>query len=86
MDIDQRGLQKKYPQIKDFYEISCQTGTGIEELKDKVTQEIIQLEHVDDQLPLSWFNVKQKLEDLEKDLVPYEQYKLLCESEGILRE
>ncbi|MEM8723857.1 MAG: COR domain-containing protein [Cyanobacteria bacterium P01_G01_bin.39] len=86
LDIDQRALQNKYPQIKGFYEISCQTPTGIEELKVKVIQEIIQLEHIDDQLPLPWFKVKQKLEDLDKDFIPYHQYEKICESEEIDRE
>ncbi len=86
LDIDQRGLQRKYPQIRGFYEISCQEETGIADLKAKVTQEIIQLEHIDDQLPLPWFNVKQKLERLEQDYIPYERYESICKSEEINQE
>ena len=85
LDIDQRGLQNKYPQIKGFYQTSCNQDqdNGIAELNAKLTQEIIQLEHIDDQLPLPWFNIKQKLEDLDKDFIPYHQYESLCESEEI---
>ncbi|MEL7409626.1 MAG: COR domain-containing protein, partial [Cyanobacteria bacterium J06558_2] len=86
LDIDQRSLQTKYPQIKGFYEISCQTATGIKELRSRVIQEISQLEHIDDPLPLPWFNVKQKLEDLDQDYIPYLQYEKICESEAIDQE
>ncbi|MEO1673766.1 MAG: COR domain-containing protein, partial [Cyanobacteria bacterium J06631_2] len=86
LDIDRRGLQKKYPQIKAFWEVSCEKGTGIEELADFVKSEINQLEHIDDVLPLPWFNIKQKLEDLDRDYIPYEQYESLCETEGVDKE
>ncbi len=87
LDIDQRGLQQKYPQIKGFYKTACNQDqdNGIAELNAKVTQEIIKLEHIDDQLPLPWFKVKQKLENLKEDFdfIPYHEYKSLCESEEI---
>lgn len=51
-----------------------------------IKNEINQLEHIDDVLPLSWFNVKQKLEELDKDYIPYEQYESLCETEEVEQE
>ncbi len=88
LDIDKRGLQKKYSQIKAFYEVSCETSKGISELAEFVRQEINQLEHIDDVLPLPWFNIKEKLEDLalDKDYIPYEQYESLCEAEEVNKE
>ncbi|MGK7895746.1 MAG: COR domain-containing protein, partial [Xenococcus sp. (in: cyanobacteria)] len=86
LDIDNTGLKQKYPQIRGFYEVSCETGTGISELAEFVKQEINQLEHIDDLLPLPWFNIKQKLGELDKDYIPYEEYESLCETEGIQEE
>ena len=88
LDIDKRGLQKKYPQIKAFYEVSCETSKGIDELAEFVKQEINLLEHIDDTLPLPWFNIKEKLERLalDKDYIPYEQYESLCEAEEVNKE
>ncbi|ELS00329.1 small GTP-binding protein domain protein [Xenococcus sp. PCC 7305] len=85
-DIDKNGLKKKYSQIKDFFEISCETGEGIPELAEFVKQEINQLEHIDDLLPLPWFNIKQKLEKIDKDYIPYEEYESLCEEEKVEEE
>ncbi len=88
LDIDQRGLQKKYPQIKGFYETACnrELKNGIPELEAKIIQEISQLEHIDDILPLPWFNVKQGLEKLDRDFIPYRDYEKLCEDQGIKKE
>ena len=86
LDIDKRGLQKKYPQIKAFVELSCENATGIKELEAVIKQEISLLKHIDDELPLPWFNIKTQLEDLDKDYLPYSQYESLCEAEGIAEE
>lgn len=86
LDINKTGLQKKYPQVKGFYEISCETNEGISELSEFIKQEIIQLEHIELILPLPWFNVKAKIEKLDKDYISYEQYESLCEQEGVETE
>ncbi|MEL6439281.1 MAG: GTP-binding protein, partial [Cyanobacteria bacterium J06621_8] len=88
LDIDQRGLQKKYPQIKGFYETACnrKLKNGIPELETKIIQEISQLEHIDDVLPLPWFNVKQGLEKIDRDFIPYHDYEKLCDDQGIKKE
>ncbi len=86
LDIDKNGLKQKYPQIRGFWEVSCEIGTGIPELAQFVKSEINQLEHIDDVLPLPWFNIKEKLEELDQDYIPYEQYESLCETEGVEEE
>ena len=86
LDIDRRGLQAKYPNIKAFVETSCLDGRGIEELKEVLTQEISELPHVRDELPESWFQVKEKLENLDKDFIPYSEYEALCNEGGITDE
>ncbi len=83
LDIDRRGLQTKYPQIKAFVETSCETGQGIESLRSLITQEVDALEHVYDPLPLSWFTLKQQLEDIKQDYIPYTEYQQLCNAQGI---
>ena len=83
LDIDKTGLQKKYPNIKVFVETSCDSGKGIEELKATIAQEINQLEHIDDQLPLTWFTVKKELEAIDRDFIPYNDYETLCKKEGV---
>ena len=86
LDIDKKGLRDKYPQIKAFFEVSCETSKGIYKLAEFVKQEINQLEHIDDTLPLPWFNIKEQLEKIDKDFIPYEDYEKLCTEEGVNKE
>ncbi|MGC1199153.1 MAG: COR domain-containing protein, partial [Geitlerinemataceae cyanobacterium] len=86
LDINRKALQEKYPNIKAILETSCETGTGIDELRAAIHTEIAQLREVYDLLPLSWFNVKQRLETLDKDFISISEYATLCATEDILEE
>jgi internalin A len=80
LDIDRRGLQKKYPNIVGFFETSCSdlNHPGLEQLKSEVRQQVAQMPHVFDALPESWFAVKAQLEQLEADYIEFHQYKQIC--------
>jgi internalin A len=86
LDIDRRGLQFKYPSIKALVETSCETGEGIEELRVVIAREVGALEHIYDQLLLTWFAVKLRLEQMERDYIPYPEYVRMCQAEGIIDE
>lgn len=80
LDIDRTGLQKKYPNIVGILETSAATGTGIEELKAAITEQVNNLPHVRDLLPETWFTVKTKLEELGKQshFITHDKYLDLC--------
>ena len=86
LDLDCRGLQLKYPSIKAFIETSCKIGQGIERLKTAIVEEVNKLEHVKDELPLSWFEVKKQLEAMDRDYLSYHEYEQLCWKVGIENE
>ena len=88
LDFDWRGLKKKYPNnIKDFVKkVSCKTGEGIAELKNKIKREIINLEHIHDELLSNWFTVKTRLEVMNEDYISLARYRQICEDEGIIDE
>jgi len=83
LDLDQRGLQLKYPTIKTFVETSCQTGKGINNLKAAITKKVNQLGYIKDELPLSWFELKKQIEEMERDYIPYPEYVKLCQEKDI---
>jgi internalin A len=83
LDINKQALTAKYPNIKGFIQTSCETGEGIDTLKATLIREISTLAHVHDPLPLTWFTLKQQLEQLEQDYIPYTEYEKLCQAEGI---
>ncbi|MEG3841785.1 COR domain-containing protein, partial [Microcoleus sp. herbarium14] len=86
LDLNRKALRDKYPNIKAIIETSCQSGTGIEELRSAIHTEISQLKEVYDLLPLSWFQVKQRLENLDKDFISISEYATICATENILTE
>ncbi|MEG5220019.1 COR domain-containing protein, partial [Microcoleus sp. ARI1-A5] len=86
LDINRKALRDKYPNIKAILETSCQNGTGIDELRSAIHTEISQLKEVYDLLPLSWFQVKQRLENLDKDFITISEYATICATENILAE
>lgn len=86
LDIDRRGLQGKFPQVKAVLETSCASGDGIERVNARIAREVGHMPHVKDALLLSWFEVKRQLEELDKDYIPYETYVDMCEAQGIFDE
>jgi len=86
LDLNRKALRDKYPNIKAILETSCQSGTGIDELRSAIHTEISQLKEVYDLLPLSWFQVKQRLENLDKDIISISEYATICAKENIFEE
>ena len=88
LDIDRKGLRKKYPNIMGFIETSCKNTEGIRSLKEVISQGIESLSHLRDELPISWFSVKEKLEKfpINEDYIPYSQYQSICQEEKITDE
>ncbi|MEG4348160.1 COR domain-containing protein [Microcoleus sp. LAD1_D3] len=86
LDLNRKALRDKYPNIKAIIETSCPNGTGIDELRSAIHTEISQLKEVYNLLPLSWFQVKQRLENLDKDIISISEYATICAKENIFEE
>ena len=86
LDLDRRGLRSKYPQIVEIVETSCQTGEGIGKLKAIIAGQVGTLDHIHDQLLITWFAVKTRLEQMEQDYIPYNEYVRMCQAEGVTDE
>ncbi len=88
LDIDRRGLQKKYPAIVGILETSAATGAGIEILKSAIANQINHLPHILDLLPETWFIVKTKLERLghKTNFITYDKYIEICDKNDISDE
>jgi internalin A len=94
-----RTLKKKYPQIvlpeKDnpfsqnsVIATSCKTGEGIEALRQEIARQIETIPHIKDLLPVSWFEIKTKLEKMQKDydFISYEKYQEYCQNTDIISQ
>lgn len=83
LDLDRRGLKRKYPTIREFVDVSCATGEGIGKLRTVITEIVATLDHVHDTLRPSWIAVKKRLEAMEEDYIPYAEYVRICETENV---
>ncbi|WP_013320928.1 COR domain-containing protein [Gloeothece verrucosa] len=86
IDVNQPRLQEKYKNIKAFIQTSCKTGDGIQELRQKVIEEISQLKEVFEELRVEWLSIKKQLENLKGrnwDYIPYTEYQMMCQSQKI---
>ncbi|MHC0061336.1 leucine-rich repeat domain-containing protein [Nostoc sp. UIC 10890] len=86
LDINRKALREKYPNIQGIIETSCQDNIGIDDLRTAILQQIANLKEVYDLLPLTWFEVKQKLESMTEDFISYNRYIGICHQKEIPEE
>jgi len=78
LDLDQRGLQLKYPNLHAILQTSCKNNQGIDTLKATLIQELSQLPHLHQPLPQTWFTVKEQLEQRTQDFLSRHDYEQVC--------
>jgi internalin A len=78
LKLNRRHLQEKYPNIQGFFETSCKTGQGLDELRTVIVQQIAAMDHVFNELPLQWFHLKEQIEQDNRDHISYTEYERLC--------
>jgi internalin A len=83
LEINRKGLMSKYPTIQTFFEISCKTGAGLNDLTHTIEECVNHLPHVHDPFPANWFSIKNTLRKMQQDYLSYEEYQRLCKQEGI---
>jgi internalin A len=85
LQVKERTLRKKYPQIKKVIATSCQDGTGIDDLCNAIATQINNISHIRDPIPTSWLNIKNQLEEMQSsyDFISYEKYQDICAQSGI---
>ena len=85
LDLNEKQLAQKHPNIRAFVSTSCLENTGFDELSAHILREVTELEHLKTEMPLAWFKVKDQLEAAAKakDYLGYDTYLELCAAEGV---
>lgn len=81
LSLDENRLLLDYaPNVRGFFYVSCQNGEGITSLNAEVRRIVSQMPHVIDELPASYFDVKEELErrSLKEDFVTQGEYRNVC--------
>jgi len=85
-DLNYRGLQGRYPQIRTFVKTDCKDGAGINNLRAAIREAAEGMQEMRIQFPADWFAVKERLETMEDEYMSYESFRRLCAEEGIEEE
>ena len=77
-EVNRKFLRDKYQGIQDFYRLSCETYEGIEAFRTAFQRAVSQVEIRHIYWPITWFNVKTRLEQLSAPYIDYEKYTAIC--------
>jgi GTPase SAR1 family protein len=83
--IDTTSLQKDYPQIKQFVNVSSQSGENIEKLKSILEEFIPKAELFDTEIDERWIDIKNELQRLtgDKSKLSHEEFKSICDKHNL---
>jgi len=82
-ELNRKLLREKYPSIVGFYQTSCTRSWGISDLSIAIKNVISSMQHVCDEVPESYFQVKERLEKDDRDYLSLEEYEAFCDAEKL---
>ncbi len=90
-ELEKRRLKREFPNIRGFLEVDCKTGFGIEKLRQTVLDVLGQMEGVWQQWPLTYFNVRHRIDDLCTDddpgkrchFIGWDRFRTICTECGV---
>jgi small GTP-binding protein len=83
LQLDERALKHKYPNLLDVIPTSCTTGQGIAELREAIAAALAHLPGIYDRFPTDWLALKAQLEKMDSNYITYERYAEFCRDAGI---
>jgi len=85
-ELNYRGLQARYPQIRGFVKTDCKEKTGIDQLGKMIREAVEEMPEMRILFPADWFTVKERLESMKDEYMGYERFSELCRKAGIPNE
>lgn len=86
MDVEKRRLREKYPNIRGFIGTSASTGEHIEELRQKIQEEVRAMPQVRVLFSADYLAVKDEMETLSASHISHEEFVTICERHGVSEE
>jgi internalin A len=84
-EVDRKRLREKYRNIQDFFRLSCRTGLGVEAFRQALAGQIEAAEARRTPFPAAWLKVKNYFAAMQADYIDSEQYRAVCEEQGVTR-
>ncbi|WP_317933373.1 COR domain-containing protein [Halioxenophilus sp. WMMB6] len=64
--IDERGIQKRFTNVKEFHGANLATRNSVDKVKSSIEYHAQSLEHIGDNIPAKWVVIRRALENLAK--------------------
>lgn len=83
--LNQYNLKKEFPQIKDFINLSCETGEEIDALRKLLETYIPQAELFDTQIDKRWIEIKEALQKITKEnhYLAHHRFRSICKDHAL---
>ena len=93
-DVEKRRLQREHPNIRAFVETDCMVNHGIDTLRETICAVLEQMPAVRQEWPLTYFQVRQKLDELvsnedatkRRHFLNWETYRQVCVDCGVTNQ
>jgi len=76
--IDEASFKEKFRNIVTFLQVSCVTGKGIPELTEQIRSSLGNMDHLQDQLPKVWLQIRNQLKKENKNYISQDEYFDIC--------
>ncbi len=81
--VNEKHLKTKYPNIIDFFRVSCCENKGIAEVKNSLRNIVRTIDDLNVKWAVSWFQVKEHLENMTEHFISYDGFTDLCKHNGV---
>jgi internalin A len=86
LQLDENRLKLDYaPNLRGIHYVSCESKQGMRKLRETIEQQILDLPHVNDELPGTYFDVKSELERRaqSEDFITQDRFEVVCQKNHI---
>jgi internalin A len=82
-DVDRHAIQERYPTVRAFVETDCETGFGLEKLKDAIRSAMADMKSVHEPFPAEWLAAKDAFSAMAENYVAFNEFRKECDAQGI---
>ena len=84
-DVNRKQLLEKYPQIVDFFKVSCKENKGVKEFKATLTDQIARSDTRRTPFPKAWAAVKDHFSNMTEDYIESSVFQQVCSSHTVAK-
>jgi small GTP-binding protein len=82
-ELNRKFLKEKYPNIIDFYKLSCLTKEGLESFYNGMKKAMLEVEFIHTTWASHWLDIKNEIEALEESFISKKDFERICSKHGV---